>query len=229
MRDDIAGIVHPVLTYGLRLKERLERGETADFANEQAALKGLLGTESQAKANVDYGGDAPDMGMTRLGAGETTRRGSDHFLGIRYALVCWLDETFILDSPWETEWNERKLEEQLYGSNDRAWKFWEQARRAEGRSGTDALEVYYLCVVLGFRGDLRDEAEKLKGWANAAATRIGRGQGQEWPVPPEKEAPINVPPLRGRERLQTMVTVGGVLVGVLVTVLAFLLVYQFGS
>ena len=42
----------------------------------------------------------------------------------------WLDELFILYSSWESAWNERKLEGSLYGSNDRAWRFWEQARIA---------------------------------------------------------------------------------------------------
>ena len=72
------------------------------------------------------------------------------FLGVRYGLTCWLDELFILYSPWERLWNERKLEASLYGTNDRAWRFWEQARLAESRAGSSALEVFYLCVILGF-------------------------------------------------------------------------------
>src|SRR5262249_62306200 len=125
--------------------------------------------------------------------GESAMRRDEAFLGIRYALVCWLDEIFILDSPWASEWNERKLEEGLYGTNDRAWKFWEQARKAEARPGTDALEVYYLCVVLGFRGDLRNAPERLAGWRNTIESRIAKGQGQERQGPPGRTQPLDVP------------------------------------
>src|SRR5437868_4838997 len=132
MRDEIADLVHPVLSYGLQVKERLERKEPLDLGTEQAALKGLLLTELEARRLVDFGGEVGSEtrsgGMSRADMG---RRGSEAFLGIRYALACWLDELFILDSPWGREWNERKLEASLYGSNDRAWAFWEQARRAE--------------------------------------------------------------------------------------------------
>ena len=36
-------------------------------------------------------------------------------------------------------------------------KTWNTVRNAESRSGTDALEVFFLCVMLGFRGDKREE------------------------------------------------------------------------
>src|SRR6266446_4029510 len=110
MREEIANLVHPVLTYGLRLKDRLERGEALDFDAEQAALKGLLLGELEAKRVPEFGGQSADSAsMARMSMGG--RRNPDHFLGIRYALACWLDELFILDSPWERAWNERKLEE----------------------------------------------------------------------------------------------------------------------
>src|SRR5207253_5972906 len=86
---------------------------------------------------------------------------------------------------WESAWNERKLEVGLYGTNDRAWKMWEQAKKAESRSGTDALETYYLTVMMGFRGDLRDNVDKLRTWTSNTQARIFRGLGQEWPTPAE--------------------------------------------
>src|SRR5207245_6091570 len=45
MREEIASLVHPVFAYGLRLKERLKKGERLDLHAEQAALKGLLLTD----------------------------------------------------------------------------------------------------------------------------------------------------------------------------------------
>src|SRR5262249_59968370 len=106
--------------------------------------------------------------------------------------------------PWSTEWNERKLETSLYGTNDRAYAFWEQAKRAEARPGSDSLEVMFLCVMLGFRGDRREEPDKLQAWVNATQARIARSQGKQFELPPESPAPTNVPPRRGLERLERM-------------------------
>jgi hypothetical protein len=63
--------------------------------------------------------------------------------------------------------------------------------------------------MLGFRGELADQPEKVEAWASAALARISRSQGQEWVLPPELEPPINVPPLHGRDRMQKMVLFGG--------------------
>lgn len=197
MREEIADLVHPVLSYGLLLHERLKRGDTPDFDTEQAVLKGRLGTDLEARRVPEYGGDA--FGMDGVAGG------GERFLGIRYALACWLDEIFILDSPWSREWAEKKFEAALYGSADRAFRFWEQARIAEVRGSPDALEAYYLCIMLGFRGEMLNRPERLQGWVQAARTRLGRSLPQELPLPPEVDVPPNVPPRYGREQLQLMV------------------------
>jgi type VI secretion system protein ImpK len=132
MQEEIANLVHPVLACGLRLKERLQQGDKPLLDVEQATLKGLLLSEAEARRWTSFGGEAGAGGPGELAAPGAGRRGGEQqFLGIRYALVCWLDELFTLDSPLAGAWNERKLEVALYGTNDRAWKFWDQARRAE--------------------------------------------------------------------------------------------------
>lgn len=150
MQEDIANLVHPTLNYALKLRDRLEQGEAVDLETEQGKLRGLLLTEIEARRWPDYGGDTHGAGSDL--SGEETRPTGDEFLGIRYALACWIDELFILYSPVEKDWNERKLEGELYGSNDRAWKFWRQAEMALSRPRSDALEVFFLCVLMGFRG-----------------------------------------------------------------------------
>src|SRR5262245_41314086 len=112
MRDEIANIVYPVLSYGLELHEKLQRREGASFAVEQAKLKELLRSAYEARTWPDYGGEAlapPDpAGLPRGGAGAADV--ANQFLGIRYALTCWLDELFILDSSWAREWENNALE-----------------------------------------------------------------------------------------------------------------------
>src|SRR5262245_9362442 len=129
MRDEIANLVHPVLRRALDLRQRLLAGEEPSFEVEQAALINLLGGEHESRRLLEYGGEL--RGEVRAQEGqEGYATSSSHFLGARYALVSWLDELFIIDSPWSQRWNEYKLEVRLYSSNDRAWKFWEQAKLA---------------------------------------------------------------------------------------------------
>jgi type VI secretion system protein ImpK len=215
----------------LNLKERLERGEEPVFAVERAVLKGMLLTEGEGHPRADFSGDEVDhpSGVGESSATDAGARRSDRFLGVRYALVCWLDELFVLESPWGQQWNEQKLEAELYGSNDRAWRFWEQARRAESRPEKDTLEVFYLCVMLGFCGELREQPDRLRTWAAAARAMIARVQGGEPPSAAEPDPPTQVPPLRGREQLRRMVLAGGGFLLLLIPVVAFLVVRKLGQ
>ncbi len=215
MREELANLVHPVLTAGLGLKERLDRGELPALEAEQAALTGLLLSDRDAARWPDFGGDHGD---------ETA--GGEVFLGVRYALVCWLDELFVLDSPWSERWNEHKLEVQLYASNERAWKFWDQARLAAGRPTADALEVFFLCVMLGFSGELGEEPERLREWITATRQQLSQARAREWPTPPAREPVTRVPPLTGRARLRTMLLVAAATLLALVPVVAFVLARQ---
>ena len=100
MTDDIANVVHPVFNYGLRLKERVARGEATDMETEQATLKGLLLGEMEARRVADYGGDR-SIDMSTMGGRtlDPSRRSSESFLGIRYALACWLDDVGYVRRP----------------------------------------------------------------------------------------------------------------------------------
>ena len=208
MREEIAELVHPVVAYALDLRARLDRGERPDFAAEQAELRTLLKTQNEAQRWPEYAGDG------------------ERFLGIRYALTCWVDEVLI-DSPWEREWNERKLEEQLYFTNERAFRFWQQADVVQARSGTDALEVFYLCVMLGFRGELREEPAKLQAWVTNTQARLVRQQGQEWPAPPEHDPPTDVPPRHARERFERMVFIAAIVTLALIPLLTIYITNRF--
>jgi type VI secretion system protein ImpK len=204
MQEETANPVFAVIDHALDVKERIERGETPVLSAEQATLKQLLSDESEFKRYTDM----------------TTE------LDIRYALVCWLDELFILSPAWGEQWTEQKMEVEMFGTNDRAWKFWEKARRALTRSDSDVLEVYYLCVMLGFRGELRDDPATLQSWTAAARSQVERNQGQAWVPPAELDPPSDVPPLHGRERFARMVFRGGVALLILIPCAVFFLAQQ---
>jgi type VI secretion system protein ImpK len=232
MREDLAEIVHPVLNYGLMLRDELNRSAQLDFYQVQQDLMRLLKSESEARRWPEYGRSGAAVDVSLAGgaslAGGDPQRGGQLFLGIRYALTCWLDELLIKETPWGQRWNEQKLEDQLYKTNMRATLFWEQAKRAEGRS-SDALEVFFLCVTLGFRGDLRESREKLDEWYNATQARIINSQPQRWGGEPTDAEPItNVPPLTGREALQRMLMLGAAVFLILIPAVVIAAVYKLG-
>jgi len=226
MDSALAKIVHSVLLRGLDLKRRLDEEATVSLDVEQAILKDLLLAESEAGNVPSYGRDRdrPRGSLDKSDAARSSTVAHD-FLGVRYALVCWLDELFTCDdSDWATQWNEQKLEVEIYGTNDRSWQFWQQAQFAEARESDDSLEVFYLCVMLGFRGDLRNHDKQLRRWAGSTRHRLGQIQEIEWPYASQLNVPIPARPLRGRRRLQQMITVACLTVVVVVPTMAFLLV-----
>lgn len=226
MRDDLSRLVLPVLTYALQLKDRLVLGENLVLEREQGTFKGLLLSDLEARRWPDYGGDL-DAGPGMGGAGG--RPTTEGFLGVRYALVCWLDELFVTDSPWDRAWNEQKLEVALYGTNERAWKFWAQARLAENRPGNDALEVFFIATMLGFRGDLRENPARLTGWVDAVRARLNSTRDQPYRLPPELPPPGSMPPMFGAGPLEPLYFWCGFALLVNLTLGVYLLVRHWGA
>lgn len=222
MNDRCSRLAHPVISYGLALLERVERGASPDLIHEQAILKDMLLTE-ESHARTDVSEEVGYEGMI------LPRPANQRFLGIRYALVCWLDELFTTRSAWKEDWNEHKLEVELYGSNDRAWKFWEQARLAQKRATTEALQVFYLCVMLGFRGSFIDQPEQLATWLAASRQRLGQVSERDLATSGESAPQVSAPPLRGAGRLRQMALTAWVTVLVLGPLTAFYVVHRLGQ
>jgi type VI secretion system protein ImpK len=207
MTKNFRSIIQPIIMAALDLKDRLDRGETPNIDTEQARLAALLQTDVEARRVIDYGGD----GM--------------NYLGARYALVSWIDELFIVYSSWGDHWRKKSMEVALYsGTADRAWKFWEQAEMAQkGKTASlDALEAFFLCVMLGFRGRLLNDPAKLKGWVDAVGAQVA--SAQEWPAPNDLGVTTNVTPLLGRDLFRRRLLLRGSIVAVLL--LAIVIIIQ---
>jgi hypothetical protein len=84
-------------------------------------------------------------------------------------------------------------------------------------------------VQLGFRGELRDQPDKLQSWVSATKSKVAKIKNQEWAYPLEYEPPTYVPPHHGRDQLQRMVFTGGIVLLCLIPVLAFLMVHRLGQ
>ena len=191
MRKEIADLVFPVLRKAIEIKEGLRSNEKAwSFSDSQKKLLSLLQAPVPESLRPDILGD-----QRAIDASISTNRIG--YLGIRYALACWLDEIFISDSSWKEEWNASKVETNLYGMNDRASEFWKQAQRAQTRPTRDALEVYYLCVMLGFRGEFIEKPSEMVAWRENVENQITQGEEREYAPPPGLTITPNVPPLKG--------------------------------
>lgn len=94
----------------------------------------------------------------------------------RYALCAFIDEQ-IMRSDWagRAEWMSRPLQLELYRENTAGENFFVRLR-ALLRSGDRpvAVEVYYLCLVLGFQGAYRDggEPQALEKFTRAAREQL---------------------------------------------------------
>jgi type VI secretion system protein ImpK len=182
MRDDIADLVHAIFRTGMDYKERLAGGERLEVEEVQSEL------------------------LTLLSDARLRSRGRDD-LGARFALVCWLDEIFIDDTPWGQQWSQRSLEYDQYGTRDRAHLFWHPG--ADSATDADTVEVYYLCIMLGFRGDFANQPEALRRRVDEMQRRVIRGYSEE-PPKLDDSAPENyVPVLTGQEKFQTMLKAWG--------------------
>jgi type VI secretion system protein ImpK len=106
----------------------------------------------------------------------------------RYALVAFIDEQ-VMRSDWSgrAEWMARPLQLDLYRENTAGENFFVRLRsllRAGDRPV--AVEIYYLCLVLGFQGAYRDGGEPQ---AVEKFTRAARDQLRKVLPDPNKVSP----------------------------------------
>lgn len=98
-------------------------------------------------------------------AQEAARAGADHedVQAARFALVAFIDET-ILSSEWpqKDHWLARPLQLEIFDRYDAGEEFFVKLDelRASRAVRAEVLEVYYLCMALGFKGryQLHDQA-----------------------------------------------------------------------
>ena len=228
--DRQADFVLKLLLEGLRVREALERGEALSFELEYGRIREML----VVAADLD-GAMRVTIPVGMLPAGmvkpESVNAGAwtGEFMGIRYPLVCWLDEIFCLDSPWADRWNERKLEVDLYKSNDRAWKFWQQAAIIDAKSDIKKLEIYFWCVMLGFRGMMIDDPGRLFEWCATHREKLCQIRPLDFPEELEPDPITRATPHYALLLHRRMLKICGSVLVVAIPILFFLMIrYFFG-
>jgi len=124
--------------------------------------------------------------------GEARRQGyagEDIKLAI-FAVVAFMDESVLnLRAPVFADWPRRPLQEELFAHPVAGEVFFQNLQQLLGKNDShdlaDLLEVYHLCLLLGFAGrySLAGRGE-LKGFIDGTADKIRRIRGPERPFSP---------------------------------------------
>lgn len=208
MTPDFAAAVDPIFLFMLELQDRIERNEVPSPSHERERLRRWF-QEAEQKLQ---------------------RRQKEWELA-KYAIVSWIDDVLIVEAPWEGRnyWENNALEFEMFNTKDRATQYFVKAKEAATLTKTDALEVFFICAALGFRGFYRDSADPeiplladhlklppdFESWAKQTAGAIRWGYGRP-PIDEVRRTPGENAPLDGKFVLLGTVVIGAILLAVLV-------------
>ncbi len=124
-----------------------------------------------------------------------------------FAVVAFVDESILnLRLPVFADWPRRPLQEELFGHHVAGEIFFKNLQELLGKNDSqdlaDLLEVYLMCLLLGFAGrySLGDRGE-LRAITDAANEKIRRIRGgvpalsPAWEIPPEAPQQAGADPL----------------------------------
>ncbi|HEX3727010.1 MAG TPA: DotU family type IV/VI secretion system protein [Pirellulales bacterium] len=209
MTPKFSEAVDPIFLHVLRMLEQIDRGENPEAKEERQRIRGLF---DQADAKL---GNTADWQLAK------------------YALVAWIDEVLI-EAPWDGRnwWNENALEQEIFNGRRAFLQFYFKAKEASTLPRRDALEVFYVCAVLGFRGLYRDPVEAaaeapshelpadLESWARQISMAINLGQGLP-PINETGQSADGAPALESKAFFVSYLLIGVILAGINLVVLAY--------
>jgi type VI secretion system protein ImpK len=121
--------------------------------------------------------------------------GADDIKFAIFAVVAFVDESVLnLRQPVFADWPRRPLQEELFGHHIAGEIFFKNLQELLGKNESndlaDLLEVYLLCLLLGFAGrySLGDRGA-LRAITEATAEKIRRIRGSIGPISPAWELP----------------------------------------
>jgi len=76
---------------------------------------------------------------------------SGEWQSLKRVLIYWADEIL---TTHVTDWQNYVLEQEYFGEKNRAWKFYVEGEQCIPTGSSEAAELFYLAVVLGFKGDI---------------------------------------------------------------------------
>lgn len=203
----LALIVQELLTATVRL--RANRQGPTDAESFRAHLKQLIGRADQDARQAGY-----TQGDVRYAL---------------YAVVAFIDESILNSAqPMFRDWPRRPLQDELFGGHVGGEAFFQYLQQLMTRDGTsdtaDVLEVYLLCLLLGFQGRYSaTNRDELGLWTSRLRELLARMRGGTPPLAPDWAIPAGeVMPRQSDPWLRRLLYAGG---GTLVVALVLFVIY----
>ena len=213
MQTEFANAVDPIFQAALRLESRIENRDRIVTADERFILIRKI-EEAEAK----------------LGLREEWKLS-------KYAICGWIDSRLI-EIPWQENgwWKDNCLEKRFFGTRDAHEDFFKKAIEAGSLPNKNALEVFYLAVVLGFRGFYansdasysRQMSQKLRipdtieAWCKEVVRTLHLRQGRP-EIPGIVQTGNSAKPLNGKSHLVLYAMLSTLLVALAIS--CFILLY----
>ncbi len=207
-RGMLALTLQEALTTAIRLRSNRQlAGDALSFRNQ---IKQLLSAADQEARRAGYPGPLVK--------------------GAMYAYIAFLDESILnISQPVFAEWPRKPLQEEVFGHHTAGEIFFENIETllAEPDSDdlADLLEVYQLCLLMGFEGRYRlaekGELHRIVSTVSERITRIRGGQprfSSSWAAPRDEALPA-----RRDKWIRPLLLIGG---GTTVSVFLLYLIFS---
>jgi type VI secretion system protein ImpK len=176
--ENLALIFQEAITAIVRLRANRQPVTNADVFRSQ--MRQLLSVADQEARNRGY--SAEDARLAT------------------FAVVAFLDESVLnLQNPVFAGWPRKPLQEEMFGGHVAGEIFFQSLQRLLVRSESpqlaDVLEVFHLCVLLGYRGKYGAGGQaELKAQMDAVAQKIRRIRRDTGLLSPDWAPPPGAPP-----------------------------------
>jgi type VI secretion system protein ImpK len=114
---------------------------------------------------------------------KTQRKDPEETAAAKYALAALVDEV-VLSSDWpgREQWADDPLQLRFFGTYLAGEGFFERldALRTTEKTSADVLEIYYLCLLLGFKGKYGiSDVERLQALRKVVQNELERAQSED--------------------------------------------------
>jgi type VI secretion system protein ImpK len=203
---DLAIALQEAFTVAVRL--RANRQVAADAVSFRAHVKTLLGAADRDARSRGYSAETVKLAI--------------------YAYIAFLDETVLNSSqPMFSEWTRQPLQEEVFGEHMAGENFFRYVADLVGQQDStelaDLLEVYQLCMLLGFRGKYgTGDPGSLQGLTTSVQQKMQRIRGVRATLPTSWHLPTDEVVRAGADpwlRRLTMIAAGTFAMALLLFVL----------
>jgi len=206
-RGQLALTLQEAFTAVVRL--RSNRQVAANVEAFRAQMKQVLAAAEQEARRIGYAGDDVRYAL--------------------FALIAFIDESVLNSAqPMFADWGRRPLQEEVFGGHTGGELFFQYLQQLLGRQDSedlaDVLEVYQLCLLLGFKGRYSvTHGSELQVIAGHVGQKIERARGRAGELSPRwRPSPVALGAQRDRLVPKLAIGAGAVaaLAGVLFLVFA---------